>query len=148
MKSRFKQSGNVVDPSGGYQQPVVLAARIIAELNRMSKGEKKGFNDPGILGLIGNFAQNKLSPMAGLGAEWTQARQFTGGGDYTDRFGNKKNMMSETAKRFVSIFSQDMWDVMKSDPSFAEAVGIPIVTILGAGEQNYPERQPKQGRSR
>jgi hypothetical protein len=140
MKTRFA-SGNVVDPSGSFQQPIVAAARMIGELNRMASRRKLAQGEQTIPQIAGNFLTNKLSPIMGLANDLVTAKQFTGKGNYIDRFGNKKNIISESEKRFVSIFSQDMYDLLKSDPSFAEAIGIPPLVILGAGEQNYPERK-------
>jgi hypothetical protein len=140
MKTRFA-SGNVVDPSGSFQQPIVAAARMIGELNRMASRRKLAFKEQTIPQIAGNFLTNKLSPIMGLANDLVTAKQFTGKGNYIDRFGNKKNIISESGKRFVSIFSQDMYDLLKSDPSFAEAIGIPPLVILGAGEQNYSERK-------
>jgi hypothetical protein len=142
MKSRFN-SGNVLDPNGGFQQPIVLAARILNEVSRMGHGKKRAYNEKSIPELIWNFATNKLSPMAGLGYDLASTKQFSSGGNYIDRFGTNKNIATETTKRFVSIFSQDMYNVMMSDPSFAEAIGLPPLMLLGAGEQNYPERKQK-----
>jgi hypothetical protein len=36
-----------------------------------------------------------------------------------------------------------MYQLMTSDPSFAEAVGLPPLILLGAGGQNYPEKKSK-----
>lgn len=141
MKTRFA-SGNVVDPSGSFQQPIVAAARMIGELNRMASGRKLKSGERTIPQIAGDFIANKLSPMVGLAYELASANRFTGGGNYVDRFGSKKNVLSETGKRFVSIFSQDMYNLLSSDPSFAETVGLPPLLLLGVGEQNYPERKP------
>jgi hypothetical protein len=143
-KSRFSPSNNVLDPSGGFQQPVVAAARMISELNRMAEGKNKPYNKPGIPEIASNFMVNKLSPLTGLAYDIASAKKFTGQGGYEDRFGNKKTILNETQKRFIPMFIQDVNDIVQSDPSFAEAVGLLPLTALGAGEQNYPEKKVKK----
>lgn len=141
MKTRFKND-SVLDPNGGYQQAVVAAAKMIAELNRMASGGKRAYNQPGIPEIASNFAVNKLSPLAGLAYDIASSRQMTGGGGYADRFGNKKSILDETGKRFVPMFIQDVYSIVNSDPDFAQLVGLTPLVLLGAGEQNYPEKKP------
>lgn len=140
MKTRFA-SGNVMDPSGSFQQPIVAAARMIGELNRMASGRKLAQGERNIPQIAGDFLTNKLSPFVGLATELVSARRFTGQGNYEDKYGTKKNVMTESGKRFISIFSQDMYNLLSSDPSFAEAVGLPPLMLLGVGEQSYLERK-------
>ena len=140
MKARFG-GNNVLDPSGGYQQAVVAAAKMVAELYRMIIGGKKNFSQPGIPEIAGNFMVNKLSPLTGLAYDIASARQFSGGVSYTDRFGNKKTMLNETGKRFIPMFIQDVGDIVSNDPSFAKLVGLAPLALFGAGEQNYPEKK-------
>jgi len=139
MKARFGK--NVLDPFAGFQQLIVAAMRMISESHRMASGTKRPFNKPGIPEIGANFMINKLSPAAALAYDIASARNFTGGGDYVSRFGEKKNVSSEVAKSFVPMFTQDIYDVFKNDPSFAEQVGLDTLALFGAGVQDYPEKK-------
>lgn len=138
-KSRFGNN-KVLDPNAGFQQPIVAASRMIVEANRMRQGKKKVYNAPNIPEIAGRFMVNKLAPATGLAYDVATAKAFTGGGKFTDRFGNKKSIQAETLKRFVPIFAQDLQQLIQSDPSFAESVGLGGAALFGAGVQDYPER--------
>lgn len=143
-KARF--GNKVLDPWGGFQQPIVAAARFI-----------KGSNEVGPQGrdvTAGRFAVSKLSPIAGLAYDLASAKIFNGKsqeadlskgqlpqvGGYQDRFGNQKYISQEIENRFVPIFVQDMTDVIKDNSSLAETVGLSVPALFGAGTQDYPER--------
>lgn len=144
-KARFPK-GAVLDPNGGYQQPIVAAARIINEANRMGKGIKARFGEPTIPDIAGNFLVSKLSPMAGLAYDIATAKQFTGGGGYVNRFGSKTSVQSETMNRFLSIFAQDTYKLIQTDPGMAELLGAGTANLFGAGLQDYPEKRPFSSR--
>lgn len=162
MKSRFKRTDNVMDPNAGMQQPVVAAARMINELNRMGSGKPRKFGERNI-GEIGfDYLRSGASPIVGLADELISMRKYEGDkkdaslktfgmpqyGGFTDKYGNKKYLNTELAKRFTSIFSQDIYEIIESDPSFEEGIGLATGSLLGIGEQRYPERKPSDSRLR
>lgn len=139
LKNRFS-GDKVVDPNAGFQQPIVAAARIIEESNRMRKGETKPYGKPGVAEIGWNFTANKFSPIASLAHDLVTARKFTGEGGYEDRYGNDKSIQAETAKRFIPIFSQDVYDVLTTDEPLARSIGLNSAAFIGLGVQDYPER--------
>lgn len=137
-KVRF--GSKVLDPWGGFQQPVVAASRFI---NSMAKGKPYEGTQA-----VGRFMTNKLSPIASLGYDIGTARAFTGEGGYKDRFGNDKTIQRETLNRFLPIFAQDLVEIIESEPDFLEAVGLAVPSVVGAGVQDYPERTAGQTNKR
>lgn len=147
---------HVLDPNGGFQQPIVAASRMIAELNRMGHGRKRAFNQPNILDIGTNFLRSKESPMANLIDSLATTNKITGdktpgklfpptlpqAGGYTDRYNQKKYMTTEIRNKFTPMFIQDFSSLLESDPTFAEAVGLGGADLLGAGLQEYPEKKP------
>lgn len=145
-KVRFGK--NVLDQWAGFQQPIVAAARMVAEVNRMASGRKQEFNKPGLFGIAGNFGANKLSPMAALAYEIGSAKKFNPDkpGEYISRFDQKKNMSAEVANSFVPMFIQDVKDVFGTDANFADQVGLDTASLFGMGVQNYPEAKTEQNK--
>lgn len=133
MKARF--GNNVLDPYGGFQQPIVAAARFIS-------GESNG-KPQSRTTTLENFSANKLSPMAALAYELASAQKWTGKpGEFISRYGQKKNVSTEISNSFTPMFIQDVTDVFKNDPSFAEQVGLDTASLFGMGVQNYSEKKP------
>lgn len=136
-KARF--GNNVLDPYAGFQQPIVAAARMISEVNRMASGKPKVYGKPNIPEIAGNFLANKESPIVSLAHEVATAQKFTGGGNYISKYGQKKNITPEIANSFTPMFFQDVYDVFKNDPSFGEQIGLDTASLFGMGVQNYAE---------
>lgn len=146
---KIRGSGDkVLDPAGGFQQPIVAASRFIS--GRSDAGPQNRAVT------AGRFAKNKLSPIASLAWEIASAQTWSGKsqpgnlktltlpgyGGFTDEYGNEKYLNREIALKFVPLFIQDMQQLMQDDPSFAEFVGFSGPAVFGAGSQNYPERVP------
>lgn len=144
MKVRF--GDKVLDPWGGFQQPIVAASRFIT-----------GSNEAGPQGrwdTLDRFRQSKDSPIASLAEELMRAKVFNGKtdagsvvpplvpgvGGFSDQYGKQKYISREVAGRFVPIFTQDMSDLLTTNPSLAETLGLGTASLLGMGTQNYPER--------
>lgn len=140
-KARFKNS--VLDPNGGFQQPVVAAARMINEVNRMSHGRKAGYTEENIPEIAVNFIRSKESPMAGLIDDLASAKYFTGSGGYVNRFGARTSVQTEITNRFRPIFEQDMTKLLQDDQDFMTDLGLSAANLFGAGLQDYPEKHPK-----
>lgn len=145
LKSRFP-GNKVVDPNAGLQQFVVAGARFLA-------GKTDTPTPTTRLQIAGRFLANKESPAASLAHSILTAKKFTGktadnpmsGGDYTDEYGVKTSVQAETLKRFEPIFSQDIRDLIASEPDFANNIGLDTamgVASLAGMSQEYAE--PKQ----
>lgn len=132
-KARF--GNNVLDPWAGFQQPIVAASRLI-EGSNASRPQTRTTT-------LENFGANKLSPMASLAYELASAKAFTGGGNYVSRYGQKKYIPTEIMNSFMPMFIQDVTDVFKNDPSFAEELGLDTASLFGMGVQNYAESTNK-----
>jgi hypothetical protein len=65
-------------------------------------------------------------------------------GGFIDAYGNKKYMNTEIMRGFMPMFIQDVTDVFKNDPSFAEQVGLDTASLFGMGVQNYPASSQKK----
>lgn len=146
-KVRF--GNKTLDPWGGFQQPIVAMARMLAgRTNNRTQNP---------LQTAGNFLANKESPMTGLVHDLLTAKEFTGKGmdtdmskpgtigAYTDQYGNKKTIPKEILLRFTPMLLQDLTDLATSDPGFAEATGLNIAlgtaAGLGMGSQTYEEKK-------
>ena len=149
-KVRF--GNKVLDVYGGFQQPIVAAARFLAGRTNSRKQDR--------FTTALNFGANKLSPMASLAYELSKAQKFTGksqggmtsgdgsilpqAGGYTDQYGNDKFLTEELEKKFLPILTQDLFALATEDPGFAESVGLNSVlagmAAIGAGVQDYPEQ--------
>ncbi len=141
-KARF--GTKLIDPWGGFQQYIVAAARFLA-------GKTDSAQPTSRLEIGGRFLANKESPAASLAHQLLTAKKFTGksddpatAGNFTDQYGNKTNIQSEIGKRFLPIFVEDLMDLSKSEPGFADNIG--LNSAMGAASltgmaQNYPEKK-------
>lgn len=149
-KSRF--GTHLIDPWGGFQQYVVAAARFLA-------GKTDSNIPTSRLEIAGRFAANKESPVASLAHSILTAKKFTGdpnkvrpnlfgrvdpkaAGSYINEFNQPTSVQREVASRFLPIFSQDINDLIASDPKWADDIGL-TAAMTGASlagmAQNYPE---------
>jgi hypothetical protein len=120
-----------LDPAGGFQQYIVLAARIAAgeftgatSGRTQQMGEGYGTKDRWDAGI--DFGVNKLSPVASYIA-----------GAMRDSDGKPFNMADEAAKRFIPIFAQDLMELIEEDPSL---FALAPLAATGMGVQSFGER--------
>lgn len=142
-KSRF--GTKLVDPWGGFQQYVVSFARFLA-------GKTDSKTPTSRLKILGNFAASKESPAASL-AHTLLTSKFTGksfdstAGNMTTQYGEKTSIQSQVGKQFVPIFIQDMNDLVKSEPKFADDIGLNSILTgasLAGMEQTYPAKKTQR----
>lgn len=141
---KLRMGNKVLDPYGGFQQPIVAAARFITASNEVGKQER--------FTTLGRFSENKLSPAASLVYDLMRAQKFEGHskydllnpntwpGQYTNRFGDTTSVSKEVASRFAPMFLQDLAESIQGDSSLAEIIGLGIPALYGASKQEYPER--------
>lgn len=156
MKVRF--GDHVLNPLGPTQSIIVAASKMIKELDRMGEGRKPKFGEQNIPEIGVNFLRNRESPAARLADSIASARYFTGEGKpgdmstvsppeqggFVDRFGKKQYISAEVRKSFTPIFVQDVQELLKTDQSFAQSIGLGASSFVGISEQNIPEHQKAQ----
>lgn len=125
-----------LDPMGGVQQPLVLAAKLL-------KGEKttiggkttklgSGFGKDSAFDVMADFGRSKLAP-------WPGAVINTIGGE--DPVGNETNAGKELLKLYTPLITQDLYEVAQDNPAMA-----PIVASLvgvGVGQATYQTKGKK-----
>lgn len=131
---KIKLGNTRLDPGGGFQQFIVLAARIAAQRSTSStSGETKKFNDaegpydPTMLNTLGRFGYNKLAPIPRAAV---------------DLFGRTKKDpfdIADTALRMGSpILAQDVIEILTNEGLSPELLSVPP-TAFGIGAQTYGE---------
>ncbi|HWY35225.1 MAG TPA: hypothetical protein VNX68_11305, partial [Nitrosopumilaceae archaeon] len=151
-KVRF--GSHTLNPLGPTQSLVVAASKAIKELHRMGSGEKAKFGEQNIAEIAGGLIRNRESPIVRLADEIATAKQFTDDskdkdkgslehGGFVNRFGDKKYISNEVRNSFTPIFIQDVEDLLKTDQSFAESIGLGAASFIGVSEQNSPIRKKK-----
>jgi hypothetical protein len=120
-----------LDPWAGFQQYFVLLSRLVnGEYTSSTTGKTidlgAHYGSPTKMSLLGNFAANKLSPIARFAYDWlnaTKAQPF--------------DSSSELANLFVPMVMQDMYDIAKDDPKLLPLI---IPSAFGMGVQTYQNR--------
>ena len=133
--AKIKVGNTRYDPLAGFQQYIVLAARLITKKTKSSTtgkvtrlGEKYG--GPTRLSTAYRFIENKQSPAMSFVTTFLKGKTASG---------EKLKLSDEVASRFVPMMMQDMYDLYKEEG----AEGIPLVTpaIFGIGVQTYGKRK-------
>lgn len=140
-KSRF--GTHLIDPWGGFQQYIVAAARFLAGKTDSSQPTNR-------LEIAGNFMKNKESPAVSLAHNLLTAK-FTGksddpntAGNMTTQYGEKTSIQSQIGKQFTPIFIQDLIDLAKREPDWADNIGLNTalgIASLAGMSQDYPEKK-------
>jgi hypothetical protein len=128
MKARF--GATRVDFGQGFQQPLVLAARLLlGETKSSTTGEttKLGahYGSPNKLTVAGRFLQSKSAPIPSLVMAMLQGTDFRG---------QPVSLKIETIKRLVPIILQDLWDIATTDPGLFPLF---VLAEIGVGLQTY-----------
>lgn len=140
---------HTLNPLGPTQSIIVAAARMLQEVHRLGSGQKAKFGEQSIPDIATNFIRNRESPIVHLADEIASARQFTHDGSgtnqggFVNRFGEKKYVSTEIRNSFTPIFVQDMENLLSSDKSFTESVGLGAASFVGVSGQDYPEKAKK-----
>ncbi|KKR00171.1 MAG: hypothetical protein UT24_C0016G0060 [Candidatus Woesebacteria bacterium GW2011_GWB1_39_12] len=127
---KLKKGNTRIDILGGFQQPIVLLARLIkGELTSSITGKKiklgEGYKPLTRYDLINTYFENKTAPVMSFFLNWSKGTSFEG-----QPFDAKQ----EIIKRIIPMFIQDMADLYNDDPS-SIPFGIPM--FFGAGGQTY-----------
>jgi hypothetical protein len=128
---KFKFGNLRLDPTGGFQQYVRVAAQLAS-----GKSNYFGSNDDRNRKTTAErFGRNKLSPMAGLIVDWMAEKNVLG----------EKFTWTQAAKdRVIPLIIQDLTEIYQEDPKMLPAM---IPAALGVGIQSYKDPVKPSGGS-
>lgn len=132
---KIKIGNTRLDPWGGFQQYVVFINQMRQGKYTSSKNNKEyqfnsgNFGGPTYWSNLERFLYSKANPVAGF------LKAIMSGKDFT---GQPVNVQQETARLFVPLILEDMWELAKSDHPELIPVLTPLVG-LGMGSQTYNE---------
>jgi hypothetical protein len=129
--AKIKLGNTRYDIMGGFQQPIKLAFQeFTGETKNSTTGEIKklgqGYNSTTRLDILAKFFENKESPLMSF---------VVGMLSGTNAIGEKFDMPTEIANRFVPIITQDIQDLYKEKGEKGLAMVIP--GLFGVGTQTY-----------
>lgn len=146
---KIKVGNTRIDIWGGFQQPMVLFARMIygkktSSVTGLETDIQRPFIDKGVptynqqtlLTLIGDFFNNKSSP---------ETRYFlkTLNG-FRDSQGNQLSVSTETVNLFAPLFIQSVIEVMEQDNPYLTAATAGL-GVAGVNISTYGEQVPRIG---
>lgn len=134
---KSESGNNKFDPNGGYQQLIVPVARILAGGTVSGSGKASVFGDFGAQdasSLISNFAESKDAPWLNLAMAIMNRREVTRPTNF-----KSLNPFENTAGRSLAVpmLAQDIYDVLKDDPSLLNLLAIVPLDAVGIGVQTY-----------
>lgn len=127
---KLKKGNTRIDILAGFQQPVVLIARLLKqELTSSTTGKKikfgEGYKPLTSYDLINTYFENKTAPVMSFFLNWSKGTSFEG---------QPFEVKQEIIKRLIPMFIQDMAELYKDDPS---SIPFGIPAFFGAGLQTY-----------
>lgn len=138
--AKIKVGDTRYDILGGFQQNIVLAARMITgEKTNSVTGEKstlgEGYGDPSRFDLAIDFAKNKLNPVAGFAGKLLEGKTPAG---------EPINPAAEFGKLFVPLNAQAAKDLYDSQGPLGVLMAAP--GLLGFGSQTYGDSTTNGGK--
>jgi len=129
---KIKMGITRIDIMGGFQQPIVLASRIISGKMTSSVTGKEmnigeGYKPTTRLDIVGRFFESKQAPVASFLASMLRG---------TDTLGQPLNVQKEIINRVTPMFLQDMYDLYKEGQIELFPLAAPAA-FFGAGVQTY-----------
>jgi hypothetical protein len=133
---KYRIGNTRYDPYGGFQQYIVLAARLITGKMVSSTTGKvtvlgEGYKPTTRADIALRFFESKSSPVASFFAQWMRGRDFAG---------QPFNIPEEVKRRFIPMVIQDLQDLVKDEGW--EGAGMVTPAIFGVGVQTYTGHVP------
>lgn len=126
------------DPGAGWLQYITLASQLATNAKTNPVTGKttelgEGYKAPTRGDIVADFARKKLAPLPqfAIGA-------FTG----KNAIGQDFDATSEAAKLVIPLLAQDIYDVMKEDPSLA-SLGKSLPAVFGVGLNTFEQFKKK-----
>jgi len=132
---KIKIGNTRLDPAAGFQQYLVLLARIRPQFagggyTSSTTGAEgnygEGFGSPTRLDALIDFIENKLAPIPGYSARSIDARE-----------NRQFDVIDQTLRMFTPMFLQDLSELVQEDPALVPAI---IPSLIGMGSQTYGDR--------
>lgn len=125
------------DFSGGYQQVIVAASRLISGYyTKSTTGERiklgEGYKPMTRASIFLRFLQSKESPIASFVSDWMTGRTF---------IGEEFNISNEIYQRVVDLTIQDLIEIANDDPDMGKMIFGGILSELGVGVQTYKSKR-------
>lgn len=132
-----------LDPFSGLIQSTVVASRLLSGKTKNSSGqlvslrtapgEQRKFGQPDTTEVVGRFLRSKLSPVAGAALDVSSGRNLVG---------EPVTPGMAASRMFVPLTFGDVFTAMK-ERGMAGGAALSLLVILGAGLQDYDEKQKK-----
>lgn len=139
---KIKVGNTRVDIMGGFQQPLVLLARLITNKSTSSTTGKtmtlgEGYKPLTRFDVVQRFFESKEAPIISFLSSLAKGQ---------DAIGNKFNLPTEVINRMVPMFISDIVDLYKDGGLSSLPLGIP--SFFGAGSQTYGKTELVTGKNK
>lgn len=136
---KIKVGNTRFDIWGGFQQPIVLAARLISgKMTNSTTGQEmslgEGYKPTTRKDIIERFFESKESPIASFVLGLLNGQDATG---------QPFNVPAEVVDRFVPLIAQDLYSLSQEHGPAGLLMGVP--GIFGVGSQTYGSEIPSMG---
>ena len=133
---KIKTGDTRYDPWGGFQQYIVLAARLLSgQMVSSTTGKEfnlgEGYKPTTRLDIVQRFFENKTSPVASFALGLMKGQ---------NALGEPFNVPAETVERFLPMVTQDVFDLVREYGP--KGLGMAIPGVFGVGSQTYSDQIP------
>lgn len=139
--AKIKVGNTRVDIMGGFQQPIVLLARLLTgKVTSSTTGKTmtlgEGYKPMTRFDIVQRFFESKEAPIISFFSSLAKGE---------DAIGNKFNLPTEVINRLIPMFVSDITDLYKEGGLSSIPLGIPA--FFGAGAQTYGKTELVTGKN-